>query len=144
MVKKISVFDIHLGAEMKLRETRRKLIEAARAVVMCRNQIGVRDRSCVPCPAGGELPHLPLRNLHEMETCLKAYDQAEAAVAKTRQKVMDTTYGPIRKPPKRATRPASQRSSAPAKSRSKKSAPSTKPRRVPSPTSRPSLAKTRS
>lgn len=128
MVKKSSVFDIHLGAEMKLRETRRKLIEAARAVVMCRNQIGV----------------LPLRNLHEMETCLKAYDQAEAAVAKTRQKVMDTTYGPIRKPPKRATRPASQRSSAPAKSRSKKSAPSTKPRRVPSPTSRPSLAKTRS
>ena len=127
--KKRSVFDLHLGAEMKLREARRTLIEQTRHTVTASQEeqaylsSSSKNRNLEKTAI---LVCHRLNCLTQLDAALKKYDQAEAAVAKTRQKVMDTTYGPIRKPPTRATSSASPRSSAPAKSRSKSSGRSTK------------------
>lgn len=124
MEKKGSTTEIHLAEEMKLRETRRELLKAARQVVLCHNNQGSRA--------------LTKLTIDKLQTCFLAYDRAETKLNEKREKQMTRLFGPLPRPRLTSARKsASKRSSKRADSKSSKKPPKQKPKLRPRP-----LAKT--
>lgn len=114
MAKKTTL-EIHIDAELKLRETRRDLLRGAKSLAESLR----KDVSAMATMSRETEIHLG-----ELERSLGLFDRAEKALRTARSKSLAMM---LSNRPTSGTSAASRRSSAPATSRSRKSAPATKP-----------------